>query len=610
MFSLFASFRGRLLTKPPASFYLIVLLLYVVVLSYSLNGDWFIDDREELAFVRKFASVANAFGSDTFGLFRPVKNCLFLLFSHLSDFGIRACRYVGLAIGILSFFPVHGLFRRVFDSKWKAVLAASIWLLSPTLVSSAAWLSCVNIQVMVSFAALAIVLHDKAWDGGSFRFSRIFLAAAFLFLALVSYECAIAIAPALVLFDALLRSERIRTRRAWMAYACYAATICLYMTFRHLASAKMSLPGSWCHAERWQLAVSSPWFTVQHLTSWFWPFGRFAVMGNYHWGDASRGCLAACAVAGVSILTLAVIFRKRMPVLSFFVFFALLGFAPVSNCLGLGNGPYGDYYLSLASLGLAGGSVELMGLCLRAKSKWHVPALLAVVLFSATRLCAVFESARWASLWADPKSAFETSARNFPRFVSNKVGLVRFVCSEGRYEEALRLTQEIEKSIGSETTQTASIHLVRGIHALLVLKDPRKALEEFDLCENCKSLELTARRLDFYRGCVFEDLLDNEEEAVRLYESCLEEEWNKESAGCADRLARIKAIRGNLPEAIKMWNMAKSVDPGNVSVLWNLSVAYHEAGDEARSAELRNLAVKQIAEEKTRGGLPHSSPEH
>lgn len=596
MHPLFESFRGRLRLKPPAPYLIssLALLLYVTVLSFSLDGGWFIvDDREELLFVRNAESIASLLGTDVFGLFRPVKNLLFLLFSHLSTHGVRTCRYVGLAIGVIAFFPVKWFFGRIFGLDWKSDVAAAVWILSPTLVSSAAWLSGVNIMVMVAFASLALLFHDKAWDDGSFRFSRILLAALFLFLALASYECAIAVLPSLLLFDAILRGKRIRTRHAWLSYTCYAATVCLYMALRRLASAKTSMPGSWCQAERWQLAISSPWFTAHHFTSWFWPFGRFAVMGNYDWGDASIESLAACMIAGLSILALAVLSRKRTPVLSFCVLFALLGFAPVSNCLGSGNGPYGDYYLSLASLGLAAGSVELMDLLLRAKPGWKVPALFAVVLFAATRACAVVESARWARLWADPRSAFETSARNFPKFVANKVGLVRFVCVEGRYEEALQMGREIEETFGAGTSQTANVHLVRAIHSLLVLKDPQKALKEIDLCENCKSPDLSPRFLDYYRGCVFEDLLENEEEAIRLYESCLGEAWKPESSSCADRLARIKAIHGELTDAIDLWEKARLSEPENVSILWNLSVAYREVGDDIRSKKFRNLALEQ-----------------
>ena len=581
--------------KPPASFLItaLVLLLYVTVVSFSFDGGWFIaDDREELLFVRKTESIARIFGSDVFGLFRPVKNLLFLLFSHLSVYGIRTCRYVGLAIGLITFLPVRQMFGRIFGSDSKAIFAAAVWILSPTLVSSVAWLSGLNIMIMAMFVALTLLFHDMAWDGGSFRFSRICFAIVFLFLALVSYECAIAVFPSLILFDALLRHGRIRTRHAWASYACYAATIAFYAILRYFASAKTSMSGSWCQAERWQLVVSSPWFTAQHFASWFWPFGRFTVMGNYEWGDVPVWRLVACSVAGLSILAGAILIRKKLPVLCFCVLFALVGFAPVSNCLGSGNGPYGDYYLSLASLGLAAGSVELMDLLLRAKPGWKVPALFAVVLFAATRACAVVESARWARLWADPRSAFETSARNFPKFVANKVGLVRFVCVEGRYEEALQMGREIEETFGAGTSQTANVHLVRAIHSLLVLKDPQKALKEIDLCENCKSPDLSPRFLDYYRGCVFEDLLENEEEAIRLYESCLGEAWKPESSSCADRLARIKAIHGELTDAIDLWEKARLSEPENVSILWNLSVAYREAGDETRANMLRAKALE------------------
>lgn len=593
MAGLFASFHGRLRTKSPVHFLLFILplLLYICVLSFSLETEWFpIDDQEELKYIRNLQTPLETLGIDAFGLFRPVKNILFVLFSRMSDFGIFPCRIVGIFIGVLSYFPIFGLCRRILQSQWKALLATSIWLLSPTLVSSAVWLSCLNILIMVAFSATTIVCHDQAWNRDSFRPMQVLLAAVFLLLALLSYECAISVLPTLILFDLLLRPGRSQTRHARMSYACYSSIVVFYLILRHLATAKTSMSGSWCHAERWQLAVSSPWFTVQHFTSWFWPFGRFTVMGSYDWGDAPFYLLAICAFAGISILILVLLCRKIVPVFSFCVLFSIFCFAPVSNCLGFGNGPYGDYYLSLASLGLAAGSVELLDRALRVRSSWRAPALLAAGLYVTTRACAVFESAHWARLWADPKSAFETSVRNFPKFVSNKVGMIRYVSIDGRFEEALQLGREIESAIGRDSKNSAGVHLVRAIHALVVLRDADKALQSLDDCEACQSRELSPRFLNYFRGCVFEDLLLDASEAKRLYASALENGWGVDLVPCADRLARLDALDGNLDAAIDLWRKAMELDPDNLSVLWNLAVAYRDSGNE----EQRRVVLERV----------------
>ena len=568
---------------------LLVPLLYVAVMSFSINANWFVvDDKQEIAFVRGCESVWTLFRHDVFGLFRPVKNLLFLLFSHLSEHGVKWNRLIAIAIGVLSFFPVRALCRRILGSEGKGLAAGAVWLLSPTLVSSAAWLSCVNIQVMVSFATLAMVCHDSAWDSGTFRPKRIALAGLFQFLALVSYECALAVVPLLLLFDWILRPGRLVTKRVRIAHATYWAIALVYLGLRTLASAKYIADGIWAEAARWQLAVSSPWFTAQHFASWFWPFGRFIVLGGYHWGDVSVRTLAGCAALGVLALVAAVFLRKRLPALSFCLFFALLGFAPVSNCLGTGNGPYGDYYLTLASVGLAAGCVEIAFLLARARGSWRVPALSVVVLFALMRISAIAEAAHWARLWSDGVSAYEESSRNFPRVASNKLLVIEEYSNQGRYEEALELGRQIEDILPPGSSRMDVVHRVRALYALNVEKDAKKSFALLDRCLELAPTPVATNLVHFYRGCVFDDLADDAEAAEKEYETALSDGVNYKLVPCADRLARLKAIRGEREEAIKLWETAEKGDPDSVSVLWNLSVAYREAGENEKAEKARN----------------------
>ena len=571
---------------------LLVPLVYAAVLSFSFSGEWFpADDRQELVFVRGLSSTGALFGADVFGLFRPVKNLLFRLFVAMSPLGVDACRLVGIAIGIASFFPVLALCRRILGNEWKADLAASLWLLSPTLVSSAAWLSCVNIQLMAAFAALAMVRHDAAWNGDAFRSKQIVFAGLFLFLALVSYESAIALVPILFLFDACLRPTRIRSRSAWAAYGTYAGVAAAYLLLRHALRASTMVNGSFTEIERWQLVVSSPWFAWQHFASWFWPFGRFTVFGSYQWGQASWAVLVACAVLFLALLAFAIAARKDFPVLSFSVLFALFAFAPVSNCLGLKNGPYGDYYLTFASVGIATGCVEAVSLLLRSKGRAGTAMFAVAAVFVFVRILAVPEAAAWARAWGRGTDAFAASALNYPGCFSNKQMLSTLLFDAGMHDEALELGWEVEKQVGSDSHQMGGIHLLRALHALRTEKDAEKALREIGKCHEVNTVGASEHALHFYRGCVFEDLKNDETTAEKEYELALAGKWNIDSVPCADRLARLKAIHGERDTAIALWEKAAKLDPSNASLLWNLSIAYREAGDIARAERLRNAAL-------------------
>ena len=575
----------------------LVPFVYASILCFSLSDEWFpADDKQEMVFVRDAKTIWSLLEVDVFGLFRPVKNLVFVLFGWmLPAIGVRGCRIAAIAVGAISFFPVLALCRRIFRNERKAILATSIWLLSPTLVSSAAWLSAANIQIMVAFASLAIVFHDDAWNDTGRRDFRCLLAGSFLFMALISYECAISIPPILFLFDLLLRPGRIKNRKVWLAYVFYAITVAAYLILRSSCHASTQVNGSFVNIEQWQLVVSSPFFTGQHFLSWFWPFGRFTVFGSYKWGQASWTILVLCALLFVFVLAFAIAEWKRLSILSFCILFALFAFAPVSNCLGFGNGPYGDYYLSFSSIGISAGFIELCSLLLRRKGKLRPFAIAAVFIFASIRLLSLPEAVRWSRWWRSGERAYAVSIRNFPSFFYNKVVFAAFLFDSGRQDEALALGDEVEAVIGENAQQMSSIHQLRALYAIQTERNAEKALEEID--KSLRTIE-SGRALanaHYYRGCVFEDLKGDDSAAEREYELALAGKWDTDSVPCADRLARLKAIRGEHDAAIELWEKAMKLDPGNTSVLWNLSIAYRSAGDNSLSNELRER-VRQLTE--------------
>ncbi len=560
---------------------------YVAVMCNSISGQLFLaDDPGEMDYVRALPLHRLLFGFDAFGLFRPIKNLLWILFSLLEPFSLEWCHVFAIFTGILSFFPVLSLCRRTLGSEWKGLAAASIWLFSPTLVSSVAWLSCLNVQVMAAFAALAIVFHDKAWDGDQFRASSIGFAGLFLFLALLSYECAVAVALILLLFDALLRPERLRCRAGRLPHAVYWSVVFVYLVLRHLSGAKGAAAGRWIEATRGQLVVSSPYFTAQHFASWFWPFGRMSVGGSYVWGEVSPVALVGFAVLGIAVLAFAILARKRLPRLSFCILFALFGFAPTSNCLGLGNGPYEENYLTLASIGLAAGCVEVLWWLAEAKGRWRIPAYSAVAAFALVRVAAVPEAARWAHLWTRYDLAFAEGAKNYPDSVQNMSGSLWNLVEEEKWDEALEIGRRIEAKIGRDSPRMMGVYFVRFQHAVKVTRDKKTALDMLARYAEVTDPDETGKLVQFYRGCVAEILDHDLDAAEREYETALEGGWGKILISCVDALARIKARRGETEKAINLWEQARTVDPNNVSVLWNLAVTRHRMGDDQSAEEL------------------------
>jgi tetratricopeptide (TPR) repeat protein len=562
----------------------LVFLAYVALLCNSVATELFwSDDPEEMDFVCSCPFVQLLFGHDAFGYFRPIKNILWFVFSRLEALGIEWCHILAIAIGIVSFFPVLSLCRRILENEWKALAAAVVWLLAPTLVSSVAWLSCVNIQIMVAFASASIVFHDKAWDRAAFRRSQVAFASVFLFLALLSYECAVALGPILIAFDWILRPDRLRDRNARIAHVCYWVTIGIYAVFRFLVGAIEKMSPRWIEATRAQLVLSSPFFTARHFADWLWPFGRFSVGGSYVWGEVSPFVLAGCAASGFAVLVFALFSRKRFPALSFCLIFAILAFAPVSNCLGFGNGPYGDYYLSLASIGLAAGSVEIVWRLVQIRGLLRLPALALAAAFVLVRVAAIPEAAHWARLWSRTDLAYAEAARNHPESIQNQLGALRCLVLKGDWDKALNLGRRIETRVGADSSFMAFVYSSRAIHAIVVEKNKDAAKDNLSLYDKVSNETETEKEIGFYEGLIAETIDGDLDAAEQKFRDALAGSQDRDHVvRCIKALARIEKNRGEWTKVVDLLEQAARISPKDSSLQMDLADAFREAGENGK----------------------------
>lgn len=563
----------------------LVVVLYVAIQSFGATAPLFpADDANELFLVRTFGDGAwwRWLGPDAFGLFRPVKNLLFMLFDWMLPWGgVVSCRAVAIAVGVLSFFPVRTFCRRIVGP-WTAIAVSAIWLLSPTLVSSVSWLSCLNIQVMAAFSALVLVFHDQ---------NRPLCAALFLVAAQCSYESAVAAGPVVVAFDFFLRPERFRTRKAWGRYVFYAGLTVAYLVVRTLAGSAGGLHGSLAGASRLEVAFASAYFTFTHLSIWLWPFGRMAAFGSYVRGEVPFAGLCLCWLLVASMAAAALGLRRRRPLLAFGIAMFLIAFLPTSNILGFGNGPYGDYYLGFASIGLALAVVDATSWPAGSLGKHPVALFALLAPVSCWRMGAAVEAARWASLWRDGWSVCMAGVRTFPNSFSNRHLLAKLAIDANRYEEALAICAEIEAILPPGSDHLALVYMVRALAALNVDRDPDRAFDALDRMREVAREGSSEFYYHHYRGCVFDDLFNDVASAEREYVAALSCKERVDSVPTYDRLARLKAICGELNEAVGLWRRAIQLDPYNVAVILNLSTALRQSGDQKGADELKSRAM-------------------
>ena len=583
-----SGFRSRAISL---ALFFVPLVYATMMLSTASTSLFQIDDPHEFRFVAEADSIMSILGTDVFHFFRPVKNILFILFSRLAPFGIVWCHAIGVLIAVLSFYSVQALCRRILGTKEKALLAASIWLFSPTLVSSAAWLSSINIMAMVAFAAGSLTLHDSSWDRGHYRASRTLLAGFALFLALLSYECAVSAVPLLFLFDIYLRPGRIRTKSSTEAHVLYWTIAALYLILRHIGSAKTGTGGLYfIDTEKWQIIVSSPWFFAQHSLLWFWPFGRLFILGSYRWGEVPGWELAICWLLLLSVVFWCLTRIRKHTISKYCLLFFFVGFAPTSNCLGFGNGPFGDYYMSLASIGLSAWVADQIISATGRTGKGRIPALALALVLAITRIWGLAESASWAAAWGNGTEVIAASVRNRPEFFSNKVVLAMSIFGEERYEEALQLCHQAEEFIGPDSRHMANIFALRGEYEMLVNHDDSTALSLFDEMLRVDSSEETKKKRHFHRGKVFEILRKDILSAEQEYELAVT--GNDPNLPAAHRLALVKDRSGRSEEAFAIWERIARIKPDDDSALWHLVMACRKKGDERRASAFESRALK------------------
>ncbi len=564
--------ENEFLNHRRAIFSALIIAVYIVIQLFAVSGPFFLmDDAQELSHVRSLESWWQVFGADSFQLFRPVKNLIFSLFALFPEDMVPLCRVFAIVIGCMSFFPVLALFRRVFGNERQALLASAVWLLAPTLVSSTAWLSCVNIQVMCALGALAIVLHDKAFEGNAFRPSFVAAATACLFVACGSYEQAVAVGPIAVIFDFYLRPERFKSKKVILVYAVYAFVTVLYLLLRGKVGSVSTLNGSFDNVNRLDIVLASAYFTCWHFFVWLWPFGNMSPTGSYSLGDVSSVALVGCWIVVLTLGILSLTLRRRSPFLAMGIAFALVGFLPVSNILGFGNGPYGDYYMGLPSMGLSIVIVTVCGSLFAVKGSLRLLGFSLCAILATTRIFAVPEAARWAWLWSDGVRALESGIEAFPSTFENRK-LYASVCFEsGRLDNLRECCDWLESHLKPDSEQRALVYLVRALVALNKENDAAIAMRNLDAAQRVDNRGSYRGITRFYRGCVFEDLLGDMKSAENEYRLSVASKWSVDSPLAADRLARLLAIRGELDEAEALWEKAARYKPNDVSIRHNLA---------------------------------------
>jgi hypothetical protein len=417
-----------------------------------------LDDLGEMDHVSNFHSWKDAFESDPFGLFRPVKNLLYYYFRLRGLPSMLTWHWINLGTYLVSIFGVHCLVRRISGSvKW-GLLATALWATSATQASTAIWMSCVNISLAMILTCGALIAYDRSWEEGA-RQSRFVMALFLTFTAQVSYETAVCIAPLCVLLDSF-RGRSPFSRKAVLRYLALGIVTLAFLLIRKSCGAIHTTAGKNLGFDpampNWQVAVSAPWFVWSHFLMWVSPFGRVEFLSTYVWGvSASPLELALCWLFLVLLVAATGFFWRRLPLVAFGLGWFLLAGFPTSNLIPIRAGPVEDYYLVFPGVGLA---LAMTGLLQAGLARLAVqgnvgklrtvlqPALLifAMLVVLLSRGAGLLLFRQQANLWNDPTALYLVCAETRPAQFMAKALAARELMNEGHLESAKTLALEAE----------------------------------------------------------------------------------------------------------------------------------------------------------------------
>jgi hypothetical protein len=549
-----------------------VLLVYLASAWQALRAPLFVlDDLAELAYIRGGPTFGELWQRDCFLFFRPIKNLLFVGFDALLPTGLPACRLVAMAMGVASAVAVYVLCRRLLSAALPAVLATACWLLAPTLVTCTAWLSSVNIQAMTACAALAILLswQARAHTGNA---GDAYLAGAGVLslLAMLCYEGAVCLPALLILLDLCLAPGRLRTRRSWQVYGVAIAALLLYLLLRQLREApahQLRNPNFGALTD-WQVIAAAPYFFWQHLAIWLWPFGRQAVSGGYFPGQVAALTLASAWLGVAALVAGCWWWRRRCAYAALGLSWCLVAFLPMSNLLAFRNGPYGDYYLALASLGPALTIGWLLG-TLANRARRQRGALVVLILIGGWRLAAAGESFAWARAWQTPDTLLQRTLQTFPQAYTAINEYARCCFQAGKLEECLVWTSRAAALAPQERTP----YVLRA----LVAERRRQLAQAWQ--EVNQFMQAGGARESwgwYFQGYLLEEHAADTNGAMRCYRQAIANRtgWSPDVLEAMTCLAFLAAQRGDLAEAIPLWEQIVQLDPTRWQMRQNLQRAY------------------------------------
>jgi len=545
------------------AFLVICIILYNCPLSM-------VDDQGQITYVRNL-SLSQMFSNDFFGFFRPVKNILFYIFMLNKPWGMHFARILTFLIALATYISVSKLLSRILKSDLWGSIGGGIWLIAPTLLATIAWFSCTNIMVMVLFGTLCLNMYIKQKDVDSHKRKYLLLLICLLiFLNLVSYEGGVSLLAMIFAIDFFLYPEGFKLKRTWINYLYLVIPLVCYSILRDSvatkagdSAVKLLVPNACFDPSITdvQVVLSSAWFTMHHILLWFLPYGNQYIIGYYSWGDVSIYTIISCWGIIVGAIFFALFKKNKFPKVGLAISWIILGILPVSNLFAFKNGPYGDYYLAYASIGIV---LLLCSICQsiatsKVKNYFVAFALGIYVLYL------YITNLIWLVAWQRPMVMMERTRTIFPKQINIFFNEVNYYIQNGRSDLAKQVVLEALDS-GVEDVKYAVVYnyWLDG-----------KYQEAYDFLETDAQNNKPNKWSFYFRGYLLSDCLNRADDAIYFYEKAINYNSRKDGTyiNSVNNLAFICAQAGSEEKAIELWEDIEPIYHAPAEIKKNIDIA-------------------------------------
>ncbi len=338
--------------------------------------------------------------------------------------------------------------RELFKDRWIALIAATLFAIHPVHTETVDWIAAVPDLEATLFCLLAFYAYVK---GPGSDWKRQALVVICFFLALLSKEPALMLAPLVVYYEHFVREGRRETAFAVKVkrYLLVCLTAAGYLLLRIALLGKLA-PVLQRAQVTWPQAIYSGFALVtKYAQLLFWPaklsaFHVFHVSDSFHEGKVLFGVGIVIASA-----LLALLLNRRWPVAAFCILWTGITLAPVLNARWMAANVLTERYLYLPSVGfcwLAAWAAKSVWDHLNEKTRTQT-ALKVAILATGVALVLLGVGKTWARnrIWHDDMTLYTTTLETDPDSYVMHMNLgvnyfgVNFKASERELRRALEL---------------------------------------------------------------------------------------------------------------------------------------------------------------------------